>query len=487
MHPYLRKSLDYAGSDFINKLLYLLLLPLFTHFLPPAQYAIYANITIFMGFAGLLYLLGLQQALFSFYYEEKSPRHYRSVIITVLTAVTASGLLLSALIAINGTQISQLIVRTPNYGHIIRIVAVIIFFDSLFAIIRSLLNIMERSRSYGLLAIIKNGIFVCIVGFFALQRSLAIEQLFIALLVASVISFVLALVVIIRYTSAMDAGSVGFSGTLFLRMLGFGLVMIPGTVAMMALRVSDRYMITYLSPGGLHDAGIYAISYRVGSVVAFLNGIVSLTFFPYAMKIASEPFAKRSYTTLMNYYLLGGVVIASLVMLFSPELFSIFIDDAYAAAIPIVFCGVISTFLNGIFNIINLSFYIKKRAGNIAGTVFLGALINIGLNYFFIPRWGISGAAVASVIAYLFIVLFNFTIAEKMYPVGYSLRRILGAIALLCVIAWINPRLPQTLWFSGIKIGLVIAGSILIWMVSPSPKLLFNKIQENIRGSDLSS
>lgn len=119
--------------------------------------------------------------------------------------------------------------------------------------------------------------------------------------------------------------------------------------------------------------------------------------------------------------------------------------------------------------------------------MFLGALINIGLNYFFIPRWGISGAAVASVIAYLFIVLFNFTIAEKMYPVGYSLRRILGAIALLCVIAWINPRLPQTLWFSGIKIGLVIAGSILIWMVSPSPKLLFNKIQENIRGSDLSS
>lgn len=487
MHPYVQKILHYAGSDFITKALYLLLLPLFTHYLSPQHYAVYANITIFMAFAGLLYVLGLQQALFSFFYQQKSPTHYRRVIITVISAVAATGAVLSVLIALYSQQISHLITRSGAYGHLIQITALIIFCDALYGIIRSLLNIMECSRSYGLLGILKNGLFVAVVGWYGIAGTLDVDQMFSALLAASVVSFVVAGVVMARQVAGLQAQKVGWSTSLFLKMAGFGLVMIPGTLAMMALRMSDRYMITWLAPRGMHDAGVYAISYRMGSFVAFLNGIVSLTYFPYAMKIAQQPHAKRSYKRVMHYYLLAGSIVAAAVMLFTPELFQLFIDSAYHAAIPIVFCGVISNFLNGIFNIINLSFYITKRAGNIAGAVILGAVVNIVLNFVLIPRWGIMGASVASVVAYLGIVVLNFNIAEKQLPVGYSPLYIAASLVLVCGVAVVNIFLPHTLLYTALKLALVIIPTVMLLWRYRSLKQIITHIQENIHGSDLST
>jgi O-antigen/teichoic acid export membrane protein len=179
--------------------------------------------------------------------------------------------------------------------------------------------------------------------------------------------------------------------------------------------------------------------------------------------------------------------VAAAVMLFTPELFRLFIDSAYHAAIPIVFCGVISNFLNGIFNIINLSFYITKRAGNIAGAVILGAVANIVLNLVLIPRWGIMGASVASVVAYLGIVVLNFNIAEKQLPVGYSPLYIAASLVLVCGVAVVNIFVPHTLLYTALKLALVIIPTILLLWRYRSFKQIITHIQENIHGSDLST
>jgi len=184
--------------------------------------------------------------------------------------------------------------------------------------------------------------------------------------------------------------------------------------------------------------------------------MVSMVYFPYAMRISDKPEAKRSYKQVFNYYLFFGGILGVLVILFAAEIFNVFIDEAYYSAIKIVFFGVISTFLLGVFNIINISFYVKKRAAKIAVAVGIGALLNILFNYFLIPKFGIYGAGAASIFAYLFIVIFNFFAAEKVYPVGYNFGLVILTLIVLFLFSSWNFVLTVNLVVSLIKIILVI-------------------------------
>ncbi len=58
-------------------------------------------------------------------------------------------------------------------------------------------------------------------------------------------------------------------------------------------------------------------------------------------------------------------------------------------------------------------FLCEEKAGNIALAVGLGAILNIVLNFMLIPKYGIYGAGIASILAFGLIVIFNFVIAEK--------------------------------------------------------------------------
>lgn len=93
----------------------------------------------------------------------------------------------------------------------------------------------------------------------------------------------------------------------------------------------------------------------------------------------------------------------------------------------------------------------------------IGAVLNIILNYVLIPRYGIYGAGFASIIAYLFIVIFNFSIARKIYNVGYKLIYLIISIAVLSIVAFLNYVIPVNTLISLIKLG---ASAILLFIVA---------------------
>ncbi|MBN1327373.1 MAG: polysaccharide biosynthesis C-terminal domain-containing protein, partial [Candidatus Cloacimonetes bacterium] len=253
-----------------------------------------------------------------------------------------------------------------------------------------------------------------------------------------------------------------FSSDLMAKVLGFGLIMIPGTLAMMVLRISDRYMLTWLSPRGLYDVGIYAIGYRIGMILSFLTSLFSMVYFPYAMKIASNDNPEITYRRFFKLYSLTGGILGFAIILLAAEIFSIFIDRSYHEGIRIVFAGVVSCYLTGIFNMINISFYIRQKARHIALTVGAGAILNIVLNYFAIPRYGFYGAGIASIIAYLTIVIVNYIISEKMYRIGYQVSGMVISLAAMLIISLLNFITLNTGYISLIKLG-ILAFIVLIF------------------------
>ena len=459
MKHYLKKTIDYAAGNFFNKVLLILLLPIFTHFLLPQEFAVYTNLMIFFSFASLIYLLGIHQAIFSHFYDVKTVEYQFSLISSIYVILTVFGFALSILIILLKNELSLLVLRSTDYSHLFYYIAVILFFNMLFSISLSLMNIMERSRQYAIISALQNVIVLLLIILFSINNKFSVEHYFIFLAIASVIASFVGITQIIKIVKKLQVPKKEkkyFSSAIVSSMLKFGIVMIPGTISMLILQASDRYMLTYLSANTMHDVGIYSAGYRIGMIMHFLVTMISLVYLPYAMKIAKEPQAQSINRSMFKYFVIFGSLFGSLIIIYSQEIFRYIIDSNYLTSYKIVFAGVISSFLYGIFNIININYYARKKAGNITLAVILGSIINIALNFFLIPKYGIFGAGIASIISYLFIVIFNYFIAAHLYKFRYPVLLIFVGLIILSSATLFNNYLQLNLELFIIKTIVVI-------------------------------
>ncbi len=159
MSKYLKKILEYSANTFFNKLLLLMLLPLFTKWLIPEEYAIYTNLLVFTSFASLVYMLGQQQTVFSYFYYKKTDEYHFTYISSIFITIIFVGIVLSLLVILFRHELSIFVLRTSKYSHLFIPISIVLFCDVLLGLTLSILNIMEKSSSYFKIGIIKNTIF----------------------------------------------------------------------------------------------------------------------------------------------------------------------------------------------------------------------------------------------------------------------------------------------------------------------------------------
>jgi len=459
MNSYFRKVIEYTAGNFFTKFIYFLLIPILSRQLMPEEYAVYGNITIFMSFASMFFLLGIQQSLYSYFYDNREKAYRFMLISSVTITLFLTGLLFTILIIMNSANLSYLITRSALYTSVIPLVSISIFADSLFAISLSFLNIQEKSTPYIILGSIKNLLFLGLIVVISFFSNLTILLLFQIMLFVSIISAVSALCVIAKLQQSLSLEvdkPQYYSASLIKNMMKFGLVMVPGTLAMMILRMSDRYMLTWLSPGQLYDTGIYSIGYRIGLIMQFPVSMVSMVYFPYAMKIATSKRAYENYSYAFRQFASLGGLLGILLILFSRELINIFADAAYSQSYLYVFAGVMSAYLLGLFNISNLISYVEKKAGTIAFAVISGAVLNITLNYFGIIQFGIMGAAISSVLSYLVILILNIYRFRKRDIEVFNLAIPLTIIIVMALLAFANTIIPSSTVVISVKIIITI-------------------------------
>lgn len=475
MNKYLKKSAHYFAGNLFNKVLLIAFLPIFTHFMIPAEYAVYTNFLIFISFANLIYLMGMQQSLFPYFHAKSSNEYKYTLIFSIYIIVIITSIILSIIILSNGALLSRLIVRDPSYSFLIPYIVIIIFSSCIYGMTLSILNMMECSVNYAILGGVKNLILLILFLYGTFSNQFTVSTVFLFMMISSAISGLLAFgnirIILKNFADGSFQPKI-FSIRIIKPVLKFGLIMVPGTMSMLILRVIDRYMLTYLSAEGLHDAGIYSTGYRIGMIMQFLVTIVSLVFLPYALRIADRPEAKELYRKLYNHYIWIGSALGILIILYSNEIFAIFIDVKYHDAIKIVFIGVISVFLLGVFNILNIGFYIIKSAKNISIAVSLGAIINLIMNYYLIPLYGVMGAGISSIAAYLFIVCYNFIKVEKKTSIGFNRSYLVFSILMLLLVAFLNIYIPSGLQNTLIKtITLVVLLIVMVLIMKKNGKL----------------
>ncbi len=215
--------------------------------------------------------------------------------------------------------------------------------------------------------------------------------------------------------------------------LGRAIPLIPAALSSTLLTSSDQIMITEFC--GSDQTALYVIAYSVSSIASVIWNAMSHAWGPWFYdRLDAEKFDDIKENS--QKYQWGYAFIMSCVMLIEPEIVLIMGGRAYQETIwvmpPVVLAMICQFYYSFYFNV--EYFYGKMYVISI-GTI-LAAATNLVLNFIFIPQFGYIAAAYTTLVGYLVMVIYHFSIVKFVLKKSfvYDNKQFLKTFLLLTVV-----------------------------------------------------
>jgi O-antigen/teichoic acid export membrane protein len=230
-------------------------------------------------------------------------------------------------------------------------------------------------------------------------------------------------------------------------MLAYGVPLVPAALAIWALALIDRVMLSRL--GNLAEVGQYAVANRVASMLMLLVTAFSLAFGPYIFSIYSRDreMEKLVRAKALTYFAVVLLVVALVLTLFAREALDLVapaFNRAYEAVGPLTF-GIVAF---GISAVVVSGISFARRTRWLPLITGVAAAVNIGLNFALIPSYGMVGAAIAAAIAYSVLALIQYAVAQRVYPTVYETGKLGRALVLAVAAGSVGLVVIHPLWLS---------------------------------------
>ncbi len=151
------------------------------------------------------------------------------------------------------------------------------------------------------------------------------------------------------------------------------------------------------------SVGLYSSTVLVVEAWFFIPSIIISSLFP-AIVNAKKVSEKLYYTRIKNLtILLSGlsILISILMFFFAQSIIQIVFGKDFIESYPLLRIYVWGLLGNSLSAVLQQILIIENYSVLISIMTFLGMITNVILNYFFIPKYGISGAAIATLISYV--------------------------------------------------------------------------------------
>lgn len=426
-------SAVYTIGNFLPRVGSFLLVPIYVRFLTREEYGTVSLVTALAAFLAIVFRLGMEGALMRLHFDETG-RRQRALYSTL----------------------TSLVVLASLAGSLIGAVALAPFFRNLFSGVSfvpyGLLGIGIAAASAASFA---PGVFFRATG----QASRFLMYTVAIFAVSSVASVVFVVVGLgaVGMLGGQLAGALfglGLTVVLVARIAGvewqqslvapalrFGLPLVPHLVSAWALRLADRILIGLLiglpAAEALGQLGAYSLGYQLGYVITVLVSSFNAAWSPWFFSIADRPGApaifSRMTTIVMAALFVVGVGAAAL----SPQIVAVIARPEYASAATVLPIVAMASVVFAFYTMLTTVVFYAKATGRLALITVSAAIINVAANVVLIPALGITGAAWATLIGYVFFAVATWRYATTVYPVRLDVSRlaVLAAAAAIALIA----------------------------------------------------
>ena len=211
-------------------------------------------------------------------------------------------------------------------------------------------------------------------------------------------------------------------------MLLFSIPLIPNTILWWITNMSDRYIISMVL--GAAFTGLYVAAYKIPSLVMLVSGIFMDAW--QISAITEQKARDRFYTKVVDIYSMLLFVIASGAILMTRVIPLVLFDKSYYDAWRYIPLPVVSIVFTCLVNFLGSIYMVEKRSIRSLLTAMLSAVINIALNLWWIPLYGVNGAAAATLVCYVVVFVVRLVDTRKFVRIKWDyFRLILNAAVLM--------------------------------------------------------
>jgi len=479
----LRQSSWYFIGYGADVIISLISFPLWTRYFTVEEYGIFSLVAATIIFVTPITELGLSKAVLRLFSEfhrgnktHPESRFYTTFFLGALTLGALIGTLFLGVITVLGPE---RLGGSQIHGLFI-LAGFMLILASGNSIYLSFLRVEEKPKEYVCIHILQSCLRLALSAIFVFAFLLGLKGIYIAALCVQGFLLLYILFSLKRQNKFILSS---FSPRLLLESLSFGVPLIVAEMANHISNMGDRFVLQVLL--GSEAVGLYSVGYGLTTHLKSLLAVGMLVITPMYVKIWEEQGRKKTEEFLnstLDYYLMvaiPGIILFSalggdlLVLLASSKYEQARVLLPYLAA-PLIFHGAISIYTAGIF--------IHKKTKLILYFTVSAGILNIILNYMLIPIMGIVGAAVATLISYMFLIVLANTFSSKFLTIQLNypgiIKYIAASIMAVAALHFINIEI-----FGGIILKILIgilfyatAMWVLDTRIRQKVRMVFNKL-----------
>jgi len=417
----------YGLPSIVGRFLNFLLVPLYTSvFVNPAEYGVVSELYAWVAFLIVTLTFGMETAYFHFLQKRDDKAEvFRSSFLSVLLVNGTFAILL--LLFFQPIADAMLFSEHPEY---IILLGVIVIIDAISALPLAKLRAEEKALKFAAIQMTSIGFNIGLNLFFMLVLFNPEEPAegVIFILVANLVSSLIKPIALykdflgIQFKIQMD----------FVKELVYYSfpLMIAGLAGIVNETI-DRILLKHILYQGTVESLQYA-NEQVGIYSACYKLAMLVTIFLQAYRYAAEPFffasnkdldRDKQYRKIMNYFVAAVCVIFLLVSL-NIDFFKGFIrNEAYHVGLHVVPILLLANVFLGIY--FNQSIWYKLSGQTRFGAFIAigGAVLTVFINVIFIPVYGFTASAWATLIVYAAQMIVSYLLSRKYYPITYNLRK----------------------------------------------------------------
>ena len=446
MTAYLKRLVSslaaYQVADVVSKFIAVLLLPVYTRYIPPAGYGVVELLANGVILISILVRFGMIESFLRFYFSDDDPVRRDALARRAVGFLLVTTTVVSLVLAVFAAPLSKIVLgyRDPA---IFRIAVLGLWAFTNLEMAYALLRVEERLRTYATASLINVGLTIgaslaLVVGLGQGAKGLLLGNYG----ASTVVLLGLWWTMRHRLRPRRHPG-VETHGVLF----GFGLPTVPAEASVYALSIVDRYYIFHHGVTGPRQAGLYSIAIKLAGAVAFIVRAFQYAWPPLAYSVRDDAEAARLYGLVTTYYLLvSGLVVAGLALLGRWVLRLLAAPAYYQAyrALPWVALGWALYGLWVVFLVIAGRAKVTTR--NFPAAL-AGLAANVVLLLVLVPPLGIAGAGIALCGAYVVMIAVMHLLTRRAFATSFEWRRLLQLVVVVGGMAALGDvLLPTSGW-----------------------------------------
>ena len=182
-------------------------------------------------------------------------------------------------------------------------------------------------------------------------------------------------------------------------LLVYGVPLIPSVLSVFVLKLTDRLVIKMYEP--MEVVGLYSIGSRIAEVVVLAGVSFHFAWVPFAFQSAKEDGGRQRLANVGEAWFALVAMAALGLALFAREALWILTPPSYHPAVVVVPILMIGLAASAVYQVGSIGLQIGDRTRYLFPVNGVAAGINLLLNFLWVPRFGMLGAAWATTVAFL--------------------------------------------------------------------------------------